>query len=154
MSRLGPMLQNIAAFAVVLAVASCSPVFTYHGFVPSEEDLEEIEVGLDTRSTVASIIGKPGASGLLEESGWYYVRSEFEHAPVRGPQEIDRQVVAISFDETNVVTNVERFGLERGQVVVLSRRVTDSNIEGVSFLGQLFGSTASAENISRLFTTQ
>ena len=148
------MLQSIAAFAVLLAVASCSPIFTYHGFVPTEEDLEEIEVGLDTRSTVASIIGKPGASGLLEESGWYYVRSAFEHAPVRGPQEIDRQVVAISFDETNVVTNVERFGLERGQVVILSRRVTDSNIEGVSFLGQLFGSTASAANISRLFTNQ
>ncbi|HCQ64340.1 MAG TPA: outer membrane protein assembly factor BamE [Rhodobacteraceae bacterium] len=154
MSRHGPMLQSIAAVAVLLAVASCSPVFTYHGFVPTEEDLGEIEVGLDTRSSVASIIGKPGASGLLEESGWYYVRSEFEHAPVRGPQEIDRQVVAISFDEANMVTNVERFGLERGQVVVLSRRVTDSNIEGVSFLGQLFGSTASAANISRLFTTQ
>ena len=148
------MLQSIAAVAVLLAVASCAPVFTYHGFVPTKEDLGEIEVGLDTRSSVASIIGKPGASGLLEESGWYYVRSEFEHAPVRGPQEIDRQVVAISFDEANVVTNVERFGLERGQVVVLSRRVTDSNIEGVSFLGQLFGSTASAANISRLFTNQ
>lgn len=145
---------HIATFVALLALASCSPVFTYHGFVPTEEDLEEIEVGLDTRSTVASIIGKPGASGLLEESGWYYVRSEFEHAPVRGPQEIDRQVVAISFDDDDVVANIERFGLERGEVVVLSRRVTDSNIEGVSFLGQLFGSSASAANIGRIFSNQ
>ncbi|MCB1331507.1 MAG: outer membrane protein assembly factor BamE [Maritimibacter sp.] len=154
MSRLGPMLHGIAALAALLAVASCSPVFTYHGFVPTDEDLQEIEVGLDTRTTVASIIGKPGASGLLAESGWYYVRSEFEHAPVRGPQEIDREVVAISFDENNVVANVERFGLERGEVVVLSRRVTDSNIAGVSFLGQLFGSTAAAANISQIFSNQ
>lgn len=148
------MLLGIAAVVALFSLASCSPVFTYHGFVPTEEDLQEIEVGLDTRSTVASIIGKPGASGLLEESGWYYVRSEFEHAPIRGPQEIDREVVAISFDENNVVANVERFGLERGQVVVLSRRVTDSNIAGVSFLGQLFGSTASAANITRIFANQ
>lgn len=148
------MLPGIAAFVALFLLASCSPIFTYHGFVPTEEDLDEIEVGLDTRATVASIIGKPGASGLLAESGWYYVRSEFEHAPIRGPQEIDRQVVAISFDENNVVANVERFGLERGQVVVLSRRVTDSNIEGVSFLGQLFGSTASAANIARIFSNQ
>ena len=154
MLRRGPMLKGIAALFALSIVASCSPVFTYHGFVPTDEDLEEIEVGLDTRATVASIIGKPGASGLLEDSGWYYVRSEFEHAPVRGPQEIDRQVVAISFDDENIVSNVERFGLERGQVVVLSRRVTDSNIEGVSFLGQLFGSTASAANIARIFTRQ
>ena len=148
------MLKGIAALLALSAVVSCSPVFTYHGFVPTEDDLSEIEVGLDTRSTVASIIGKPGASGILEESGWYYVRSEFEHAPIRGPQEIDRQVVAISFDDENIVSNVERFGLERGQVVVLERRVTDSNIEGVSFLGQLFGSTASASSIARLFSNQ
>jgi len=148
------MLLRIATFVALFALASCSPVFTYHGFVPTDQDLDEIEVGLDTRSTVASIIGKPGASGLLEESGWYYVRSEFEHAPIRGPQEIDRQVVAISFDDNDVVANVERFGLERGEVVVLSRRVTDSNIAGVSFLGQLFGSTASASNIARIFSNQ
>ena len=148
------MLKGIAALLALSVIASCSPVFTYHGFVPTEDDLVEIEVGLDTRSTVASIIGKPGASGILEESGWYYVRSEFEHAPIRGPQEIDRQVVAISFDDDNVVENIERFGLERGQVVVLSRRVTDSNIEGVSFLGQLFGSSGAATNFSRIFNTQ
>ena len=35
----------------------------------------------------------------------------------------ERQVVAISFNESGTVTNVERFGLERGQIVVLSRRV-------------------------------
>ena len=148
------MLKGIVALLALSAVVSCSPLFTYHGFVPTEQDLDEIEVGLDTRSTVASIIGKPGASGLLEDSGWYYVRSEFEHAPIRGPQEIDRQVVAISFDDENIVSNVERFGLERGQVVVLSRRVTDSNIEGVSFLGQLFGSSGAAANISRIFSNQ
>ena len=148
------MLKGIAALVALSTVVSCAPVFTYHGFVPTEDDLDEIEVGLDTRSTVASIIGKPGASGLLEESGWYYVRSEFEHAPIRGPQEIDRQVVAISFDDDNVVQNVERFGLERGEVVVLERRVTDSNIEGVSFLGQLFGCTASAASIGRLFSNE
>ncbi len=154
MLTLGRVSKGIAVLCALSILASCAPIFSYHGFVPTEQDLEEIEVGVDTRTTVASIIGKPGTSGLLEESGWYYVRSEFEHAPVRGPQEIDRQVVAISFDDNNVVANVERFGLERGEVVVLSRRVTDSNIEGVSFLGQLFGSTASAANIARIFSSQ
>ncbi|PIE08167.1 MAG: cell envelope protein SmpA [Rhodobacterales bacterium] len=148
------MVKRFAALAALSAVVSCSPVLTYHGFVPTEEDLAEIEVGLDTRATVASIIGKPGTAGLLDKSGWYYVRSEFRHVPVRGPQEIDREVVAISFDDENIVTNIERFGLERGEVVVLSRRVTDSNIANVSFLGQLFGSSVSASSIARVFTNQ
>lgn len=147
-------MKGMAVLSALSFLASCAPIFSYHGFVPTEQDLEEIEVGVDTRTTVASIIGKPGTAGLLEESGWYYVRSEFEHAPVRGPQEIDREVVAISFDDEGVVSNIERFGLERGEVVALNRRVTDSNIEGVSFLGQLFGSTAAASSIARVFSSQ
>jgi len=49
-------------------------------------------------------------------------------------------VVAISFNQAGVVENVERFGLEDGRVIVLSRRVTEANVKGISFLRQLFGS--------------
>jgi hypothetical protein len=64
------------------------------------------------------------------------------------PKEIDRQVVSITFTEEGKVENVERFGLENGQVVAISRRVTDSNIKGVGFLRQLLG------NIGRLRADQ
>lgn len=151
MSRAATILRRLAALVALATLAACSPVYNYHGFVPSPEDLEEVQVGLDTRSTVASIIGKPGTSGLLAESAWYYVRSEFKHDTFRAPEEIDRQVVAISFDEDGVVENIERFGLERGEVVVLERRVTDSNIEGISFLRQLFGNSSALAGIQQAF---
>ena len=48
-------------------------------------------------------------------------------------------MVAITFDDQGVVTNVERFGLEKGQVVALSRRVTKDNVASAGFLRQLFG---------------
>jgi len=38
-----------------------------------------------------------------------------------------------------VVSNVELFTLEDGQVVVLSRRVTGTSIQNVSFIRQLLG---------------
>lgn len=151
MAKPGALLKSIVAIVALAAITACSPVYRYHGFVPTDADLEELMVGLDTRTSVESIIGPPGASGLLEESGWYYVRSEFKHDPIRAPEEINREVVAISFDDNDVVENIERFGLERGQVVVLSRRVTDSNIKGVSLLQQLFGSGASLGNLAEAF---
>ena len=52
--------------------------------------------------------------------------------------ETDRQVVAVTFSGNDIVQNVERFGLEQGRVVVLTRRVTTSNTRGVGFLRQLF----------------
>ncbi|GGD29690.1 outer membrane protein assembly factor BamE [Sinisalibacter lacisalsi] len=151
MAKPGAWIKSIAALVALAALTACSPVYNYHGFTPTDEDLEEIAVGLDTRTTVASIIGDPGASGLLEESAWYYVRSEFKHDTFRAPEEISREVVAISFDDNDVVENIERFGLERGEVVVLSRRVTDSNIEGMGFLRQLFGRGVGLDNLANAF---
>ena len=131
--------RMIAVLLGVLALAACSATYTNHGFVPTDEDVEEIMVGIDTRETVAAIIGKPGAEGLLTEEGWYYVSSRFKHFAYNAPEEIDREVLRIGFDQAGLVENIERFGLEKGQVVVLSRRVTTSNTRGVSFLRQLLG---------------
>ena len=86
------------------------------------------------------MIGRPSSMGVLQGSGWFYVGSRWKHYGARAPQEIDRQVVAISFDDKGMVENVERFGMERGEVVVLSRRVTKSNIKGLGLIRELMGS--------------
>ncbi|MDT8855824.1 outer membrane protein assembly factor BamE [Paracoccaceae bacterium Fryx2] len=131
------LLRTMAAGLTLLALIACSPVYRNHGYTPSDVELALIEVGVDTRESVAAVVGRPSAAALLNDTGWYYVQSRWKHAGGRAPQEIDRQVVAISFDEGGVVSNVERFGLEDGRVIALSRRVTETNIRGVSFIGQL-----------------
>lgn len=123
--------------AGLLAMAACAPIERNHGYVPAESELATVEVGRDTRETVAEKVGRPTASGLLNDEGWYYVQSRYRTFGPRQPEEIDRQVVAISFNAAGRVTNVERFGLEEGRVVALSRRVTETNIRGVSFVRQL-----------------
>lgn len=122
---------------VALFVAGCQAVYRNHGYVPTERELAQVVVGKSTRDEVTAAIGRPSSTGVLEGSGWYYVGSRWRHFGPRAPQEIDRQVVAISFGQNGVVSNVERFGLEKGEVVVLSRRVTDSNIGGVGLIRQL-----------------
>ncbi|MCP3971769.1 MAG: outer membrane protein assembly factor BamE [Rhodobacteraceae bacterium] len=131
---------RLCLFALALfSIAACSKIDRKHGYVPPPEHLEQIVVGVDTKQTVAEIVGRPSAAGILATSGWYYVQSKFRAYGLRQRKEIDREVVAISFDGDEVVENIEHFGLENGQVVAISRRITDSNIKGVSFLRQLFG---------------
>ncbi len=136
----GPQTLRLIGLGMALGIlASCSATFRNHGYIPNDEDLQNVVVGVDTRDTVASSVGRPGVSGILDDSGWYYVRSRYRNFAWRAPEEIDRQVLAISFDPEGVVTNIETFGLERGQVVRLNRRVTTPNTQGIGFLRQAFG---------------
>lgn len=143
MGRLTGMISGRArriAFIVGIAVlAACAPVYRSHGFVPPEEDLVTIQPGIDTRATVSESIGQPTAGGVLNNGGFYYVRSKFRHFGPMEPQEIDREVVAITFDAQGIVRNIERYGLEDGRVVPLSRRVTDESVRDTTFLRQLMG---------------
>ncbi len=125
---------------VVAVIAACSPVFRNHGYVPAEDELAQVEVGVDTRETVGQKIGRPSTSGLLNDEGWFYVQSRYKLVGPREPEEIERQVLVVNFAENGTVSNIGRFGLEDGRVVELSRRVTETNIKGISFIGQLLGS--------------
>ena len=134
----GPVRAWIIAMAVVL-IAACAPIYRDHGYIPTDEELALLTVGKDTRESVAVKVGRPSAAGLLNDIGWFYVESRFMAQGAYMPKEIDRQVVAITFTEAGVVENIERFGLEKGQIVPLSRRVTTANVKGASLLQQLFG---------------
>jgi outer membrane protein assembly factor BamE (lipoprotein component of BamABCDE complex) len=128
-----------AVLSVCVLAAACTAQYRNHGYVPSEEELANVLVGVDTRDSVAESIGTPTAGGVLNESGFYYVRSRVRTYGAFEPTEIERKLVAISFDSRGVVSNVEEFGLEDGRVVALSRRVTDSGLADITFLQQLIG---------------
>ncbi|KPP87314.1 MAG: Beta-barrel assembly machine subunit BamE [Rhodobacteraceae bacterium HLUCCA08] len=127
------------ALVALLALSACSEQFRNHGYVPGDDQLAEVLIGLDDRASVAEVLGAPTAGGVLDGDAFYYVQSRFRHFAFFEPQEVDRQVVAISFDAEGLVSNVERFGLEDGQVVALSRRVTSSSVRDTTFLRQLLG---------------
>ena len=132
-------LRAVLAVVILASAAACTPILRDHGFAPTDAELSTLEIGKDTRETVTEKVGRPTAEGLLEDSGWFYVQSRWEQIGPRAPVEVERQVVVISFNAGGTVSNVERFGLEDGRVVALSRRVTDSNVQGVTLISQLLG---------------
>jgi outer membrane protein assembly factor BamE (lipoprotein component of BamABCDE complex) len=128
------------ALVLVAALAACAPVYRNHGYVPAEDELALVEVGVDTRETVGQKIGRPSTSGLLNDDGWFYVQSRYKLVGPREPKEIERQVLVVAFTPDGVVENIGRYGLEDGRVVEISRRVTETNIKGITLIQQLLGS--------------
>ncbi|WP_420586870.1 outer membrane protein assembly factor BamE [Ruegeria sp.] len=138
-NRLKPAAKTLVFAACLAAVAGCTPIFRNHGYIPPAEELAEIKVGVDTRDSVIEAVGAPSSSGVVRDSGFYYVRSRIRHYGPKRPEVVSRELVAISFDDRGVVRNIERFGLEDGIVVTLDRRVTESTIQGQGLLRQLLG---------------
>lgn len=116
--------------------AACTAVYRDHGYAPTDIDLARVQIGA-TREEVARDIGYPVATGLLTDTAWYYVGSRWRSYGALAPKPVTREVVAVSFTPQGRVANVERFGLERGRVVVLSRRVTETTIKGPGIITQL-----------------
>ena len=122
----------------------CTSPSTSTSFSPTSTPTRVLVENTNTTSLFFSLtsgtVGRPSSAGLLQGAGWYYVGSRWKHFGARAPEEIEREVVAISFDDKGTVTNVERFGLEDGEVVVLSRRVTETSIKGIGLIRQVLGS--------------
>jgi outer membrane protein assembly factor BamE (lipoprotein component of BamABCDE complex) len=137
-THLADAVRLLAALATVGVLSACAATFTNHGFVPPQEELEQILVGVDTRGTIEDTIGPPSAAaGVTREEAWIYSAYRVRNYTYQAPQVIERDVVAISFDPDGVVSNVERFGLEDGQLVQLSRRTTESSVRDLGFFRQL-----------------
>jgi outer membrane protein assembly factor BamE (lipoprotein component of BamABCDE complex) len=122
---------------LVAGLSGCAATFTNHGFVPRKDELAALALGVDTRDTVAETIGRPSATGVLRDEAWIYSAYRIRNYTYQAPEVIEREVVAISFDGAGRVANVERFGLEDGQVVTLSRRVTENTVRDLGFVRQL-----------------
>ncbi len=138
-TQLKPVVRGALLGLALVSVTACSAIYRNHGHVPSTKDLAEIKLGVDTRASVTERIGAPSSSGVLEEGGFYYVATRMRHFGPARPRIVSRELVAISFDQSGVVRNIERFGLEHGQVVAFERRVTSSGVEDKTFLRQLLG---------------
>ncbi|WP_428924676.1 outer membrane protein assembly factor BamE [Marinibacterium sp. SX1] len=131
-------MRSAAALMLVAGLGACTAQYRNHGYTPSDADLSQIVVGVDTRDSVAETVGAPSSIGLLENSDYYYVSSKVRLYGTSA-KEVERKLVAISFDGGDVVRNIETFALEDGRVVPLTRRVTNTGITDKTFLRQLLG---------------
>lgn len=125
--------------AMLGLMAGCAPVMQNHGYAPVAEELAEIRAGQDTRGSVRRKIGRPGGTGIFTDEGWFYVASQVEHFTFYAPEVIDRRVVAILFDERDIVRSVNSYGLEDGRIIDLETNTTPTFGRELTILEQAFG---------------
>jgi outer membrane protein assembly factor BamE (lipoprotein component of BamABCDE complex) len=132
---------RLSAAALVLgAAAACAPVTTYSGFRPERNDVEiaDPQVGVDTRSTVQQRFGSPSTTAVFDQTAWYYVSATQQRIAFYTPRTTDRRVMVVRFDG-DMVSAVEKFGMERGRLVSYSEDYTPTRGRELGLLEQLLG---------------
>ena len=79
--------RQIMMGVVILIIAGCTTQFRNQGYIPTEEEIGALVVGVDTRDSVFEVLGTPTTYGVLQEDQAYYVRSVRTHrraCPQRG----------------------------------------------------------------------
>ncbi len=143
--------SRISAVAGILllgsALAACSPQVTTVGNKPLNTDLAQIKPGQQTRSEVQQILGSPSSRSLYGEEVWFYIGGTREVVAFLKPEETERNVVAIAFDDKGVVKDVRALGLEDGENVAMSAKKTPTAGHNMTIVEQMVG------NIGRFNST-
>lgn len=126
-------------------LASCSTIYKDHGYLPLDTGLKNVVIGKDTRNSVTELLGSPSGSGVLEDGAIFYISTKIKNFLFYEPKVVSRDMIVVSFDDRDLVENIEKFTLEDGRVVVLSRRVTSAPVKGPKILSQIFGNLGNAD---------
>ena len=139
---------KLAALALLTAMAAaCNPVRDSHGFAAVSPDQKKVEVGVDTKSTVLARLGSPSTQSAFNQAAWYYISTVQERYAFYKPRTVGREVLVVKFDADGKVTNVDRFGMERGQVVSYSDDRTPTRGRELGIVEQIFGNIGATSPI-------
>lgn len=132
----------VAALACLLLLGGCS-VFQaptmQRGNRVTEEQLQEIVPGVQTRQDVQALLGSPTQSSTFGDPVWYYISSQTRQRPAQEQAVSSQQTVVVEFDPRGVVTRVRTLGEEDGRRVAVVARETPTPGNDRTLLQALFG---------------
>ena len=132
-------LRGSACAAALFALIACETVVDVRGFVPDDESLSKIQVGLQGKRDVGDLLGTPSSISSFGDETWLYISRKTRTVAFFEPKVVEQHVVAIVFDEKGMVSDVKKLELADGKVLRHVARVTPSPGKELSFIEQLIG---------------
>jgi len=122
-----------------LFISSCSSdLFLVHnGNIPSADRIAEIREG-QTKQEIMNILGSPSLVTGLSDDHWIYMASTVKKVAFLSPEEIDRQILALSFSD-GAVSKIEKLTLADGNNISIDKETTETAERRQGFFRKYFG---------------
>ena len=124
--------------ALTLGAAACAPVQNQRGYVPNQESIGSIQVGMDTKEMVSMKLGEPSTLATFGGDTWYYISAQVEQNAFFAPRATERNILAVEFGGDGKVAALQRYTLADGRVVDFQTRETPTRGRTLTILQQFF----------------
>lgn len=139
------LVMGVAALGAAFALSACNTTeVRNHGFIMPDSGLEQVPVG-SSKNQVLIVLGTPQTTATLDNEVFYYIsqRSEQTFAFSR-PEITDQRVLAVYFDENELVARIADYGLQDGVIFDFVSETTPTGGADLTFIGQILGGLGSA----------
>lgn len=125
--------------ALSLSIASCSnDIFiTHNGNMPSNERISQIHEG-QSKYEVESILGAPSTVVSLDRNTWVYMSADIKKVAFFKPEEVNRDILTIKFDDKDMVNEITRTGMETGNEIEIAEESTETPGHNKGFFEKYF----------------
>ena len=136
-------IRKIFFLSISLLLSACSnDLFLVHnGNMPANEKISEVHLG-QSKQDVMNILGAPSLTTGLSDDYWIYMASTVKKVAFFRPEELDRKVLAISFDNGQI-SKIEKLSLADGNNFKIDTHTTQTTEQEQGFFRKYFGGVGS-----------
>ena len=127
-----------------LILCSCSTAkqnewfVSHNGNMPSEERIAKIKTGT-TKNEVLEFLGAPSATTSFNDSTWIYMSSEIKRIAFMKPEETERNILKISFNNDGQIIAIDRLSKNDGKDIEPVADKTEVKGQNPGFFRKYFG---------------
>lgn len=127
-------------FAASLSTTSCAKDWftSYNGNMPTAERIAQVELG-QTKEQVYAKLGTPSNIVSLDRNTWIYMSSEVRRFAFFKPEEMQRDILTIRFNDENKVDEIQHLSRKDGKTVAVSTDKTETLGNTPGFFERYFG---------------
>lgn len=124
--------------ATFLLLGACSNVVQTHGRLIEAAELEKVQIGTTTRADIISLFGQPSFEGAFNSGRIYYNQQTMLQKVAGLNTTQSRELIMFSFDENNMLLDVEIKDEKSDISIATSERKTPTPGENLTVIDQIF----------------
>ncbi len=133
------MRQFLTICLIFLSLTACSPTVKTSGNLILPSKMAEIQPDISTRADVARSWGPPTAEAPFDNKTWYYIGEQTETLGVFKHDIKERKIIAVYFNDTDIVTKIEPIDPANGKEIAFVERQTPTAGKEYTIFQQLIG---------------